>query len=137
MPIGNWVKIGGRTWNVRVTEITEDFSVLYSDNTGRTMEAGAPLTLDPLGTFFGHKVTFARAKSGADEFDALFNFLAQPRNKGIPIQIVHNQSTISYNAYVSSGNRQLQQIDEKKNVVKWDKLQVSFIAISAQIRPTG
>ena len=47
-----YVKIGGKVWDVLVTEITESFSILYSENTGRTMSQGAGITLDPLGTFF-------------------------------------------------------------------------------------
>ena len=56
------VKIGGKVYDVLVTELSENFNILYSENTGRTMSAGARMTLDPLGTFYGHKVTFQRKR---------------------------------------------------------------------------
>ena len=33
----DYVKIGGRAYDVIVTELTENFNILYSENTGRTM----------------------------------------------------------------------------------------------------
>ena len=133
--IGDWVQIGGRAWDVLVTEIAEEFSILYTENTGRTMEVGAPLTLDPLGTFFQHKVTFARKRGHEAEYDLLFDYLAQPRSQGVPVKLVHGQTTIEYDAYVSSGSRKLKVIDEKGDVVKWDTMQVSIIPIKAQVTP--
>lgn len=133
--IGDWVQIGGRAWDVLVTEISEDFSILYTDNTGRTMDVGAPLTLDPLGTFFSHKVTFKRKKGKEEEYDMLFDYLAQPRYEGIPVEIVHGQQTIRYTAYVSSGSRKLKRIDETGNKVYWDSMQVNIIPVSAQVTP--
>ena len=64
-----YVKIGGRVWDVLVTEISENFNILYSENTGRTMSVGARMTLDPLGTFFGHKITFQRKQGNEKEYD--------------------------------------------------------------------
>ena len=66
--ITNVIKIDGIAYNVAITEISENFNILYSENTGRTMSQGARMTLDPLGTFFGHKVTFARR---GDKFDEI------------------------------------------------------------------
>lgn len=135
--IGDWVQIGNRAWNVIVTEISEDASILYTENTGRVMEEGAPLTLDPLGTFFSHKVTFSRKRGYDGEYDLLFDYLLQPRHDGIPVKIVHGQTTISYDAYVSSGSRKIKSIDDKKKIVNWDSMQVTFIPIRAQVTPNG
>ena len=98
-----YVKIGGKVWDVIVTEITESFSILYSENTGRTMSQGAGMTLDPLGTFFNYKVTFARKQGSEQQYDALLNFLAVPCYDGIEVNIVHNQALWDkpFMAYVS------------------------------------
>ena len=132
MSIGDYVKIGGRAWNVRVTAIAETFAVLYSENNGRTLGDGAPMVLDPLGTCYGHKVTFERVADNASEYDMLFDYLSRPRNAGIPVEIVHNQTTISYDAYVTSGNRALRKI-RNSGVVDWEQMEIEFVPIRAQV----
>ena len=74
----NYCAINGKSYDVIVTAIEESFSILYTENTGRTLGIGAPMTLDPLGCFFSHKVTFKRCKENAKEFlDSL------PRQAGL------------------------------------------------------
>lgn len=131
----NYCALGGRSFDVIVTAIEESFSILYTENTGRTLGIGAPMTLDPLGTFFSHKVTFKRCKENVEEFDKLYEFLTIPRYDGFEIEIVHNQTTIKYKAYVSQGTRALQRIVEKIKKVLWGELQVNFVPIEAQVKP--
>jgi hypothetical protein len=131
----DYVKIGGRAYDVLVTEISENFNILYSENTGRTMAQGARMTLDPLGAFFGHKVTFQRKQGKEEEYDRLFDYISKPRYDGIAVEIVHNQTTLSYDAYVSSGERALKRIDPKTNKVYWDSLSVNFVPMEAQVLP--
>lgn len=131
----NYVKIGGRVYDVIVSEISESFEILYSENTGRTLSDSAKMILDPLGTFFGHKVTFLRKNGKEEEFDSLFNYLSVPRSSGIPVELVHGQKTISYNAYVSKGERKLTKINDKTGKVYWDALSVNIVPIEAQVTP--
>ena len=132
-----YVKIGGKVWDVLVTEITESFSILYSENTGRTMSQGAGMTLAPLGTFFNYKITFARKQGSEKQYDELFNFLAVPRYDGIEVNIVHNQALWNepFMAYVSQGERALKRIDAKTGRVYWDKFSVNIVPMSAQVLP--
>lgn len=131
----DYVKIGGRAWDVLVTEISENFNILYSENTGRTMSVGARMTLDPLGCFLGHKVTFARKQGKEVEYDRLFDYVCQPRYDGISVEIVHNQTTLKYDAYISNGERALKRIDPKTNKVYWDKFSVNIVPMEAQVTP--
>lgn len=131
----NYCVIGGRSYDVIVTAIEESFTILYTENTGRTLGIGAPMTLDPLGTFFSHTVTFKRSKENVKEFDRLYEYLSTPRYDGIPIEIVHGQTTIQYEAYVSQGKRTLQRIAEKVKRVLWGEFQVNFIPMKAQVTP--
>ncbi len=131
----DYVKIGGRVYDVLVTEISENFNILYSENTGRTMSIGAGMTLDPLGTFYGHKITFKRKQGKEEEFDSLFNYVSQPRYDGIPVDIVHNQTTLAYDAYISNGERVLKRIDSKTGKVYWDSLQLNIVPMKAQATP--
>ena len=131
----NYCVIDGEVYDVIVTSIEESFSILYTDNTGRTTSKGARMTLDPLGTFFSHKVTFKRSKENCKEFDKLYDFFTVPRYSGFPIEIVHNQTTIKYEAYVSQGTRKLTQIMDKLKKVLWGELSVNFIPMEAQVVP--
>ena len=130
-----WLKIGGKEWNVNVLSISENFTILYTGNTGRTISVGARMTLDPLGTFFGHKVTVGRRKDDFDEFDELFDFISKPRFDGVKIEIVHGQKTISYDAYISSGERKVKRIDNKNKKVYYDTFEIEIIPMEAQLIP--
>ena len=131
----NYCVIDGKSYDVIVTAIEESFSILYTENTGRTTAKGAPMTLDPLGTFFSHKVTFKLCRENVEEFDELYEFLTIPRYDGFEIEIVHNQTTIKYKAYVSQGTRALQRIVERIKKVLWGELAINFVPIEAQVKP--
>ena len=130
-----YVKIGGKVYDVLVTELSENFNILYSPNTGRTISAGARMTLDPLGTFIGHKITFRRKQGREAEYDKLFDYVSKPRYDGIPVELVHNQTTISYDAYISQGERALKRIEPNSGVVYWDQFSVNIVPMEAQIVP--
>ncbi len=130
----DFLKIDGRSYKVLVTAIEESFNILYSENTGRTMSQGARMVLDPLGTFFGHKVTVQRKQGYEKEFDALYDYVSRPRYDGISVEIVHDQTTIKYDAYISNGNRSLKTIT-KEDVVKWGELQLNIVPMEAQVIP--
>lgn len=133
--IKNWLEIDGLDFNVTVTEISETATVLYSDNTGRTISHGARMTLDPLGTFFGHKVVVKRKGSDFASFDRLYNYVVQPLYDGFHIKAVHDQSTIEYDAYISSAERNCKKIDKNTGNVYWDRMSISIIAMEAQVTP--
>lgn len=130
----DYVKIGNRVWDVLVIEISESYNILYSENTGRTMSVGAEMTLDPLGTFYGHKVTFRCRRGHEAEYDELFDYLAKPRYDGVMVEIVHNQETLKYRAYVSNAERSLKRI-EKNGTVRWDNFAVNIVPMKAQVVP--
>ncbi len=131
----DYCKINDVNYDVIVTDIQEDFTILYGENTGRTLGEGVPMELEPLGTFFSHKVTFKRSRDNVEEFDRLFDFLTTPRYTGFPVEIVHNQTTIKYEAYVSQGSRKIIRILQKLQKVFWGGLTVNFVPIKAQIIP--
>lgn len=131
----DFFRVGGRSYDVLVTAIEETFNILYSENTGRTLDEGAPMTLDPLGTFFGHKVTVVRKSGYEREYDDLYDYISTPRTEGIDVEIVHNQTTLSYKAYVSSGGRALRKIDQRTNKVYWNEMVLNIVPIKAQVLP--
>lgn len=129
------VILGGIKFDVSILEVEENFTILYGSNTGRTIARGARMILDPLGTFYAHKVTFARKRGKEAEFDRLYMFLSKPRYSGIQVEIVHNQTTLKYEAYVSTGLRKLKKFDQENKKVYWDKFTANFVPMEAQVIP--
>ena len=129
----NYVKIDGNVWDVDVgiSEYEETFSVLDGENAGR-VKANARMIRDIYGTFLGHKVTFFRRGDKVSEFDALWDYLKQPR-ESVQLEAADGQTTLSYEAYYTSGSRKLQKVENGVNY--WDQLQINFIPMEAQITP--
>lgn len=128
-------KLNGRAFNVNVLDLTEGFTITYSSNTGRAMSAGAPIVLDPLGSFFTHTVTVSAKKGYETEFDELWDFVSKPRFKGVQAEVVHNQDAISYEAYVSQGKRPLKKIDPRTGKKYWGEMSINIIPVKAQVLP--
>ena len=128
----NYCIIGGKPYDVNVLELEESFNILYTDNTKRTLASGGAMFLDPIGTFIGHKVTFAPLGDRAS-FDELWDFFKVPRRVGFPVELADNQSTIAYSAYTSNGSRKLAKA--VNGVVYWDAFEVNIIPMEAQITP--
>lgn len=135
--LSDWFELGGQKFDVSVTEIKEKGTITYTSNTGRTVGIGAKMTLDPLGTFYNYTVNIKRKNSSIDDYDKLYDFLLKPRYSGISVKIVHNQTTLEFEAYVSSAERTLSRIDEKNNIVYWGEMSISITAMEAQVLPSG
>lgn len=125
--------IGGKEYEVIIESLTESFSKLYSEDTGRTMGVGLKMNLSCLGTFFSHKITFLCKPGYEPDFDELYNLAAQPTNDGIPVKIVHGQSAIEYEAYISSGERALKRVDKQSGVVYWDAFTAELTPMEANL----
>lgn len=127
------LKIDGRVWDVEILGISESFNILYGSNTGRASDAEATMILDPIGSFFGHTVRVARKGSNVKEFDELFNYIAKPRRNGLFIEAVHDQTTISYQAYMSTGSRTVRTISRKTGTVYYDAYDIVATPMKAQV----
>lgn len=124
----DWIVINGVKYDKITAEVEENFNILYTENTQRTLDVGTML-LDTIGSFTGHKITFFN-RTGEDAlYNQLWDLLRTPTNEGINVSFPDGNSTISYLAYVSSGNRKL--ITIKNDKPKWDKVTFNFIPIKA------
>lgn len=131
----DYVKIGGKSYDVIVTNIERNFEILQSSNAGATLAPGARETLDPLGTRIGHKITFKRKPGYENEFDELWDFVIQPRFDGVWVDIVYNQDTLNYEARFTSGSQQLKKIDPVTKKVYWGELVLDIVPLEAQVKP--
>lgn len=133
--IHNWLDIDGQRFNVSVMSIKQSGTILHSDNTGRTMAVGAPMTLDPLGTFYNYTITVKRNGDDVDDYDRLYDYVMKPRFSGMQITAPHNQRTITFEAYVSAAEREVKYIDDDGNTVYWKEMNLNIIAMKAQVTP--
>lgn len=129
-----YIVIGGKNYECMTSGLTESFDILHGSNTGRTIAEGAPMVLDPLGTFYGYNITIFHKEGYEKEFDELFNFVSKPRYDGIPVKLVHGQGTQEFMAYVSSGERPLKRIT-KEGRVYWGDLTLKITPMEAQVIP--
>ena len=131
----DYVKIGGKSYDVIVTNIERNFEILQSSNAGATLAPGARETLDPLGTRIGHRITFKRKTGYEKGFDELWDFVIQPRFDGVWVDIVYNQDTLNYEAKFTSGSQKLKKIDPVTKKVYWGELVLDIVPIEAQVKP--
>lgn len=135
MTVHNWIDIDGQRFNVSVMSIKQSGTILYSDNTGRTMAQGAPMTLDPLGTFYNYTITVKRNGDDLDDYDRLYDYIMTPRYTGMNITAPHNQGTIQFEAYITATEREVKRIDDKGKKVYWKEMNLNITAMKAQVTP--
>lgn len=128
------LKIDGVSYDVDVwcDELEEKFEKLSGEDSGRTQDG--KMWIDMIGTFYNYTLHVAR-KPGAslNEYDALFAALSAPVAFNT-VEFPHDQGTIVFEAYITSGARKLlRQIDGKNY---WGDLSISFIAREPQRRPS-
>lgn len=129
----NLCRINGIDFDVTVaiSDFEESFNVLDGENAGRVLSGR--MVRDIIGTYIGHKVTFFSAKSQKD-FDALWDFLIQHSvDDFVTVELADGQTTMNYEAYYTSGSRKLYK--REKGVNYWDKIEVNFVPMDAQVRP--
>lgn len=131
----DYFKLDGKSYDVLVIAIEESFNILYSENTGRTMSPTAKMILDPIGTFYTHRVTVRKRKGFEKEYDELYDYISTPRYDGIHVEIAHNQTTTEYDAYISNGTRPVKSIDAKAGITHWGDLTINIIPMEAKEIP--
>lgn len=129
----NYCKINGQSFDVTVaiSDIEETFNVLDGANAGRVMSGR--MIRDVIGTYIGHKITFFNGKSNAD-FDALWDYLiAHSVDDYVNLEAADGQTSLSYQAYYTSGTRSLRSAADGTNV--WDEIEINFVPMDAQVKP--
>lgn len=129
----NYCKINGISFDatVAISDIEEDFNTLDGENAGRSTLT-AHMIRDILGTEIGHKITFFNGKNNND-FDALWDYLkAHSIDDSVSLEAADGQSSITYDAYYTSGSRKLKSAKDGVNI--WDEIEVNFIPIDLQVK---
>lgn len=129
----NYAKINGISFDttVSIADYEESFNVLDGENSGRVLTGR--MVRDIIGTYIGHKVTFFNNGNTA-AFDALWDYLVQHSvDDSVSLCAADGQTSISYEAYYTSGTRKLHRVENVAN--QWDELEINFIPMDAQVKP--
>lgn len=126
-------KIDGKSYDVLVTAIEENYEVIEGENSGIALYRDREIR-DITGIKIGHSITFD-ADNDVEEFDALTNYLFGTVRPSVLLEVVHNQRTITYEAAYNTGSRKVAHIDEDKDAgtVYWSELTVDFRPLETQI----
>lgn len=131
----DYVTINGVSYDVLVTNIKRVAAIKNSENSGSTLGAGSPETLDPLGTFITYSVTFKRRAGYEKKFDDLWDCIIKPYYNGIPVKFVYNQKTIEYDAKFEVAEQNLDRIDKSTGKIYWGEITVDCVPTKAQVLP--
>lgn len=124
-------KIDGVTYDVLVTAIAENFTVLEGANSGISLYRQREIR-DLQGVKIGHSITFA-SDNDPEAFDRLTTYLFGAVRPYVTMEVVHNQKTITYEAAYNTGSRRVSHIDDENEIVYWDELTVDFRPMEAQV----
>lgn len=129
------VKIDGVSYDVLVAAIEERFEVVEGANSGTALYRQREIR-DMAGIKIGHNITFDPANDPA-ALDALCDYLFGSLRESVVLEVVHNQTTISYEAAYNTGARRVAHIDDTNDIVYWDGLTIEFRPIETQINAEG
>lgn len=124
-------KIDGVSYDVLVTAISETYNVVEGANSGVSLYRQREIR-DLQGVKIGHSISFA-SDNDPEAFDALTSHLFGSVRPYVVLEVVHNQTTISYEAAYNTGTRRVAHIDDENDVVYWDELTVDFRPMEIQI----
>lgn len=124
-------KIDGKSFDVLVTAIGETTNIIEGKNAGTALYRQREIR-DILGVKIGHSVTFA-PDNDYEAFDELYEYLFGSIRPSVNVEIVHGNSTISYEAAYNTATRGVAHIDDDNDIVYYGEMTVEFRPIENQI----
>jgi len=118
---------------IHVVSLKRNFDVLDGENSGRVKTG--KMVRDIIGTYYNYTLEI-EADDSADsiaQYDSLYEVLSNTSDAHY-IRVPYGQTTLTYYAYVTSGQDELAHADG--DVSKWQGLSVNFIAMNPQRTPT-
>ena len=134
------VKIDGVVYDVLVSALEEIPEVVEGSNSGTALYRQRDIR-DIAGVKYAHKITFSPNEENPELFDSLFSYLFDNVRESVTLEVVHGQTTISYEARYSTGSRRVNYISKAKNAdteeetdfIHWDDLTVDFRSMETVI----
>ena len=130
----SYIKLNGIEFDadVAISAYNRNFSVLDGENVGRVLSGR--MVRDIIGTYIGHKVTVFRRGDNHRGLDDFWDYLvAHSVDDSVMLEVADGQTTISYEAYYTSGTQDLESVSDGVNY--WGQIEVNFIPMEASVKP--
>ena len=131
----SYIKLNGIEFDadVAISAYNRNFNVLDGENTGRVIGKGRMIR-DIIGTFIGHKLTVFRRGDNYEGLDRFWDYLvAHSVDGSVMLEAADGQTTISYEAYYTSGSQDIEKVENGVNY--WGEIEINFIPMEAQVTP--
>lgn len=131
----SYIKLNGIEFDadVAISSYNRNFNVLDGENTGRVIGRGRMIR-DIIGTFIGHKLTVFRRGDNYEGLDRFWDYLvAHSVDDSVMLEAADGQTTISYEAYYTSGSQDIEKVENGVNY--WGEIEINFIPMEAQVTP--
>lgn len=131
----SYIKLNGIEFDadVAISSYNRNFNVLDGENAGRVMTGR--MVRDVIGTYLGHKLTVFRRGDNYQGLDKFWDYLYQHSvDDSVMLEAADGQSVIKYEAYYTSASQDIEKVEGGINY--WGEIEVSFITMDAQVRPT-
>ena len=128
----NLVSIDGIYYDIviPVDGIKRSFSIADTENSGRLLNG--KMVRDLVGTYYNYTILFETKYMSKEEYDNLYTKLSAPVDYHA-IKVPYGQETLTFQAYVTSGNDTLKMVTNGVN--KWTGLSINFIAMEPARTP--
>ena len=138
------VKIDGVSYDVLVSALEGKAEKVQGGNTGTALYRQREIQ-DTAGIKLYHSITFSPNEQHPELFDALYSYLFDNVRDSVMLEVVHGQTTISYEATYTTGARRVDYITKKKDAdteeeidfFGWSDLTVEFRSVETVINAVG
>ena len=108
--------------------IERKFNILDGNNAGR-LQAKGKMYRDIIGTFFTYVIKIDTNRLNPQEYDELYETISDPNVDSHTLVVPYGQSTLTFEAYITSGSDKLSR--RVNGVNYWEGLSLEFVSMQA------
>lgn len=120
--------IDGVGYNVHVTKLVRKFSVMDTENSGRTMDG--QMYREPIGTFYNYSMTVSADSADPAAMDAFWEAISQPVASHVCV-FPYGQKTMTQKMYVTGGEQDLTLKTDR--AAMWGEITIEFVAMGPKV----
>ncbi len=126
----NAFSIDGVYYDVIIPQggIERSFQILDDDTAGRVLSGAMQRSI--IGTYYNYKIELDTSRMSKAEYDDLYDVVSAPEDYH-ELVVPFGQTTLAFDAYITSGTDRLQTIKADGNA--WQGLTLNFIALEPAV----